>query len=71
MQTLKPTIWVGKHGVTPEVAGEIRAQLEVRDMIKIKWLKNTPMDPLAVVNGTGGVVVATRGRTMVIARKRG
>lgn len=71
IQTLKPTIWVGKHGVTPEVAGEIRAQLEVKDMIKIKWLKNAPMDPLAVVNGTGGVVVTTRGRTMVIARKHG
>jgi len=71
IQTLKPTIWVGKHGVTPEVAGEIRAQLEVREMIKIKWLKNAPMDPLAVVEGTGGVVVTTRGRTMVIAKKRG
>lgn len=62
---------MGKHGVTPEVAGEIRAQLEVKEMIKIKWLKNAQMDPLAVENGTGGVVVATRGRTMVIAKKRG
>lgn len=57
--------------MTPEVAGEIRAQLEVKEMIKIKWLKNAQMDPLAVENGTGGVVVATRGRTMVIAKKRG
>lgn len=71
IQTLKPTIWVGKQGVTPEVAAEIRAQLEVREMIKIKWLKNAPMDSAAVVDGTGGVVLATRGRTMVIAKKRG
>ncbi|WP_255331974.1 YhbY family RNA-binding protein [Methanocalculus taiwanensis] len=71
IQILKPTIWVGKLGVTPEVAGEIRSQLEVKGVIKIKWLKNAPMDAEAVVNGTGGVVIATRGRTMVIARKRG
>ncbi|MCP1714846.1 RNA-binding protein YhbY [Methanocalculus alkaliphilus] len=68
---MKPTIWVGKQGITPEVTQEIRSQLEVRTIIKVKWLKNASIDPEAIVEGTGGVVVATRGRMMVIAKKRG
>lgn len=67
---MKPTIWVGKQGVTEDVTSEVRSQLEVRKVIKVKWLKNTPMDPEAIVQGTGGVVIATRGRMMVIAKKR-
>ena len=57
--------------MTAEVTGEVRSQLEVRRVIKVKWLKNAPMDPEAIVFGTGGVVIATRGRMMVIAKKRG
>ncbi|MDO8841411.1 MAG: YhbY family RNA-binding protein [Methanocalculus sp.] len=67
---MKPTIWVGKQGVTAEVTSEVRSQLEVRKVIKVKWLKNAPMDPEAIVSGTGGVVITTRGRMMVIAKKR-
>lgn len=71
IQTLKPTIWVGKHGVTPEITAEIRSQLEKKEVIKIKWLKNADVDASAIVVGTGGVVIETRGRMMVIAKKRG
>ncbi|RQD82361.1 MAG: YhbY family RNA-binding protein [Methanocalculus sp. MSAO_Arc2] len=71
MQSLKPTIWVGKCGVTEEVIHEARSQLETRGVIKIKWLKNAEMDPGALAAGTGGVVIDIRGRTMVIAKRRG
>ena len=62
---------MGKQGVTPEVTEEIRSQLKVREIIKVKWLKNASIDPEAIIEGTGGVVITTRGRMMVIARKRG
>jgi len=36
----KPTIWIGKSGVSQELAKEIEKQLEKREMVKIKILKS-------------------------------
>jgi len=36
----KPTIWVGKDGLTPQLLGEIENQLEKKEMLKIKILKS-------------------------------
>lgn len=56
--------------MTDAVIQEARSQLETREIIKIKWLRNAEMDPHALAAGAGGVVIATRGRTMVIAKRR-
>lgn len=35
----KPTVWIGKIGVSQELLKEIKKQLEKREMVKIKILK--------------------------------
>ena len=45
MQTLKPTVWIGKKGCTPEAVAEIRRQLEGRKPVKVRFLRGAEMDP--------------------------
>lgn len=40
MNTLKPTVWIGKKGLTDSQAKEIKSQLGKKSLIKIKVLKN-------------------------------
>ncbi|MBP1929710.1 RNA-binding protein [Methanolinea mesophila] len=67
---LKPTIWIGKQGCTMALIEEIQQQLEKRRLVKIKWLKNTEVDPARIVELSGGDLVDVRGRTMVIAARK-
>jgi len=69
MQTLKPTVWIGKRGCTPEVVAEIRRQLEDRKPVKIRFLKGAGMDPEALAAETGGEILGVRGRTAVLRRR--
>ena len=70
MQTLKPTVWIGKKGSTPEAVAEIRRQLEGRKPVKVRYLRGAEMDPEALAAETGGEILGVRGRTLVIVRKR-
>ena len=70
MQTLKPTVWIGKRGSTPEAVAEIRRQLEGRKPVKVRFLRGAEMDPEALAVETGGEILGVRGRTLVIMRKR-
>lgn len=63
---LKPTIWVGKQGITDTIIEEIRSQIKTRKVIKVKWLESTSVDPEEVAGGSGTVVLQVRGRTMVL-----
>lgn len=63
---LKPTIWVGKQGITDTIIEEIRGQVKVRRVIKVKWLASTEIDPLAVASASGTILLQIRGRTMVL-----
>jgi RNA-binding protein len=63
---LKPTIWVGKQGMTETIIEEIRSQVKVRKIIKVKWLDSTAIDPEEVASGSGTVLLQVRGRTMVL-----
>ncbi|WFN34741.1 YhbY family RNA-binding protein [Methanogenium sp. S4BF] len=67
---LKATIWIGKSGVTEQTYEEIRRQIKDRDMVKIKWLRSTEVDPAGIAVACGAELVQTRGRTMVLARQR-
>jgi RNA-binding protein len=71
MQDLKPTVWIGKQGCTETMIEEIVAQLKKRKMIKVKWLQNTEVDPEAVALSAKANLVEVRGRTMVLADKKG
>ncbi|NLC91607.1 MAG: YhbY family RNA-binding protein [Methanocorpusculum parvum] len=72
MQTLKPTIWVGKNGYTDDLLAEIRRQLETRKVIKIKWLQSSDMKTEEVQDLASSVsaeVIAARGRMVVLGAK--
>lgn len=69
IQTLKPTIWIGKQGISPSLYDEIRLQLKVRKVIKIKWLRSVEIDPDAVASACRAHLVDVRGRTMVLSRE--
>jgi len=70
-QDLKPTIWVGKRGITNVMIDEIRRQIKDRKVVKVRWLRNTEVDPEAIAASAGAVLVEVRGRTLVLAERRG
>lgn len=63
---LKPTIWVGKQGMTETIIEEIKSQIKIRKTIKVKWLESTGVDPEAVASESGTKLLQVRGRTMVL-----
>ncbi len=67
---LKPTVWIGKKGCSDVVLQEIRHQLEVRGVIKIRFLPHTEMDVGSIADATGARVLDVRGRTAILARSR-
>jgi len=70
MQDLKPTVWIGKQGCTETMIDEIVEQLKKRKMIKVKWLQNIEIDPVAVASQARARLVNVRGRTMVLEEKK-
>ena len=70
MQDLKPTVWIGKQGCTETMIDEIVEQLKKRNLIKVKWLQNTEVDPEDVALKAGATLVEVRGRTMVLQEKK-
>lgn len=66
---IKPTIWIGKQGISDSLIDEIRGQIKMRHIIKIKWLQSVEIEPLEIAASCNAVLVQTRGRTMVIAEK--
>jgi len=70
MQTLKPTVWIGKKGSTPEAIAEIRRQLEARKPIKVRFLRGAEMDPEGLAAEAGAELLGVRGRMVVLRRKR-
>ena len=71
----KPTIWVGKDGLTPELSGEIEKQLEKKKMLKIKILKNALQQNTAqtiaaqAAEQAGAALVEVRGHVFILYRR--
>lgn len=70
MQEMKATVWIGKQGVTPALIDEVAQQLKKRHRIKIKWLRNTEIDPEDLARNTDAILVDVRGRTAVLAERK-
>ena len=70
MQTLKPTVWIGKKGRTPEAIAEIRRQLDGKKPVKVRFLRGSEMDPGTLAAKTGGKILGIRGRMMVLKKSR-
>ncbi len=67
---LKPTIWIGKRGVTTVMIDEIRRQLKDRKVVKVRWLRNTEVDPEAIAAAADADLIEVRGRTLVLTERR-
>ena len=63
---LKPTIWIGKQGMSDTILDEIQNQIKVRKVIKIKWLSSVEIDPESIATQSRTKLLQVRGRTMVL-----
>lgn len=72
----KPTIHVGKEGLTPQSVNEIDKQLEQNKMVKVKILKSALQEETARVIGanaaeqTDASLVEVRGHVFILYRRR-
>jgi RNA-binding protein len=76
MTSEKPTIWVGKGGISRDLLGEIEKQLEQREMVKVKILKSALDENKAnaiassIAEQTKANLVEVRGHTLVLYKRR-
>jgi RNA-binding protein len=72
----KPTVWIGKSGVTDALLGQIRRQLDANEIVKVKVhktsLEETEVAQLAdkIAEGTTSDIVDVRGRTFTIYKRK-
>jgi RNA-binding protein len=71
----KPTIWIGKEGLTPQLSGEIENQLEKKKMLKIRILKSALKQDTAqaiaskAAEQAGAALVEVRGHVFILYRR--
>lgn len=71
----KPTMWIGKDGVSEELLKEIGKQLEKKEMVKIKILKSAMEDSEAkkvamrITEQTEASLVEVRGHTFMLYKR--
>ena len=72
----KPTIWVGKEGLTPQLHVEIENQLSKTKMLKVKVLKSALVgqDTAATIASkaaeqAGASLVEVRGHVFILYRR--
>jgi RNA-binding protein len=72
----KPTIWIGKGGVTLQIANEIDRQLNQREVVKVKILKTALHEEEAktlaskIASETSSTLIEVRGHTFMLYRRR-
>jgi RNA-binding protein len=72
----KPTIWIGKSGVSQELAKEIEKQLDKKEMVKIRILRSALEADQAkqiaskIAEQTEASLVEIRGHTFMLYKHR-
>jgi RNA-binding protein len=72
-QALKPTVQIGKDGLTEQVAEELRRQVKAKGIVKVRLNPSYQVDAkkaaveLSEVSSSN--VVDVRGRTIVLSRR--
>ena len=75
MTELKPTVWIGKRGISDSQIQEIKDQLSRKKLIKIKLLKSAldSLDRREIANQiekkSGGKIMNLTGLTIIVAAK--
>jgi len=72
-----PTIWVGKDGLTPQLASEIEKQLQRNKMVKVRILPAALQGEITAqaiaanaAEQTNAALVEVRGHVFILFRKR-
>jgi len=72
----KPTVHIGKSGITQQVLGEIEKQLDKNEVVKIKILKSALIEKKAknvaseVAAKINAALIDVRGHTFTLYRKK-
>jgi RNA-binding protein len=72
----KPTVHIGKEGITEQVINEVSKQLDAREMIKAKLLKTALQDEEAkdlaaiIAEKTESDLVEVRGHTFLLFKRK-
>jgi RNA-binding protein len=72
----KPTIWIGKDGLTSQLSSEIEKQLNKNKMLKVRVLKSALQQETVKVIATkaaeeaGAALVEVRGHVFILYRRR-
>ncbi len=75
-QDLEPLVRIGKKGIEENMVEEIERHLEDKELIKIKILRNNPIQDIEKVvdileDKTSGKVIEIRGKTVLLAVEKG
>ena len=72
-QLLKPTVYIGKEGITQSVVFELTKQLKKNKLVKVKLLASVEGDmsevAVQLVRDSASTLIETRGRTIVLAKE--
>jgi len=71
----KPTVWIGKEGVTAQSISEIAKQLDAREIIKVKILKTALQEEAKIIAAqvaeqTESELVDVRGHTFLLFKRK-
>lgn len=72
----KPTVNIGKEGITPQMIKEVTKQLDAREIIKIKILKtalqeeDTKNIAASIATQTESELIDVRGHTFLLFKKK-
>ncbi|MBW3015712.1 YhbY family RNA-binding protein [Candidatus Woesearchaeota archaeon] len=69
-RVLKPTLQIGKQGLTPQIINELKLQLKARKLVKIKLLRSAADDKEEIlnilVNQTSSTLIQKIGNVIVL-----
>lgn len=72
-QQLKPTVYVGKEGITESVVIELVKQLKKNKLVKVKLLASVEADKeetaAQLERDASATLIEIRGRTVVLAKE--
>jgi len=72
-QLLKPTVYVGKEGITGTVVFELNKQLKKNKLVKVKLLASVETDKEEaaeqLARDSASTLIEIRGRTIVLAKE--
>ncbi len=72
----KPTVWIGKKGISEELLGEIEKQLDTKEIIKVRTLRSaletreTAVIASKIADRVEASLVDLKGHTFILFRRR-